>query len=245
MVPLDADDAIPEGLLPVGHFAKDIEVSLIGDDGQPVGRGEVGEIVVKSRYVANGYWRDPKLTAERFSADLDGNGTRLVWTGDLGRINADGLLELCGRKDDRVKIRGNRIEVAEIDRALESFAGIDRAAVVAVRHENHEPYTGCVCRQDEPGVMDRAALAARRESEPCPFTWCRQESSFWTVCPTTGVTRLIARRSVNMSFRHLTTATAKGREQKRRCYLRTYGQKVLSFLMSVEITTSSTLAATH
>ena len=111
-----ADD-IPEGVLPVGHFSRD--VSLLGDDGQPVARGEVGEIVVKSRYVANGYWRDPELTAMRFSADLDGNGTRLVRIGDLGRINSDGLLEFCGRKDDRIKIRGNRIELMDIERALE------------------------------------------------------------------------------------------------------------------------------
>ena len=116
-----------------------MDVSLLGDDGQPVARGEVGEIVVKSRYLANGYWRDPELTAERFSADLDGNGTRLVRTGDRGRINADGLLEFCGRKDDRIKIRGNRIELLDIERALEGLPGIDRVAVVAVARDNHEP----------------------------------------------------------------------------------------------------------
>ena len=93
--------------------------------------GEIGEIVVKNRFVV-GYWRDPNLTAERFSADLDGKGTRLVRTGDLGRINDDGLLELRGRKDDRVKIRGNRIELGEIDRALETVPGIEQAAAVAV-----------------------------------------------------------------------------------------------------------------
>ena len=133
------DDNVPEGALPVGHFSRDMDVSLLGDDGQPVARGEVGEIVVKSRYLANGYWRDPELTAERFSADLDGNGTRLVRTGDRGRINADGLLEFCGRKDDRIKIRGNRIELLDIERALERLPGIDRAAVVAVARDNHEP----------------------------------------------------------------------------------------------------------
>ena len=131
------NDDIPEGVLPVGNFSED--VSLLGDNGQPVARGEVGEIVVRSRYVANGYWRNPELTAERFSADLDGKGTRLVRTGDLGRINFDGLLEFHGRKDDRIKIRGNRIELLEIEQALERLPGIDRAAVVAVRRENHEP----------------------------------------------------------------------------------------------------------
>jgi amino acid adenylation domain-containing protein len=131
-------DKIPEGVLPVGHFSRDIDVSLLGDDGQPVARGEVGEIVVRSRYLANGYWRDPTLTAERFSNDLDGKGTRLVRTGDLGRINADDLLEFCGRKDDRIKIRGNRIELMDIERALERLPGVDRAAAVALQRENHE-----------------------------------------------------------------------------------------------------------
>jgi amino acid adenylation domain-containing protein len=133
------DAKVPERVLPIGHFVRDVDVSLLGDDGQPVARGEVGEILVRSRYLANGYWRDPRLTAERFSADLDGNGTRMVRLGDLGRINADGLLEFCGRKDDRIKIRGNRIEPLDIERALEGLPGIDRAAVVAVARDNHEP----------------------------------------------------------------------------------------------------------
>src|SRR5262249_52514362 len=132
-------DKIPEGVLPVGHFSRDIDVSLLGDDDQPVARGEVGEIVVRSRYSANGYWRDPVLTAERFSNDLDGKGTRLVRTGDLGRINTDDLLEFCGRKDDRIKIRGNRIELMEIERALERLPAVDRAAAVALQRENHGP----------------------------------------------------------------------------------------------------------
>jgi amino acid adenylation domain-containing protein len=130
---------LPERVLPVGHPVRDMDVSLLGEDGLPVPIGEVGEIVIKSRYVAKGYWRDSELTAKRFSADLDPNGTRLVRTGDRGRINAEGLLEFCGRKDDRIKIRGNRIEPLDIERALEALPGIDRVAVVAVARDNHEP----------------------------------------------------------------------------------------------------------
>jgi amino acid adenylation domain-containing protein len=133
------NDNIPEGVLPVGHFSRDIDISLVGDDGQPVARGEIGEIVVTSRYLAAGYWRDPALTASRFSADLDGEGTRQVRTGDLGRIDADGRLSFCGRKDDRIKIRGNRIELLDIERTLEKLPGIDRAAAIAIPRENSEP----------------------------------------------------------------------------------------------------------
>jgi amino acid adenylation domain-containing protein len=133
------DDHVPAGPLPVGHFSRDTDVLLLGDDGQPVARGEVGEIVVRSRYLASGYWRDPELTAKRFSAELDGNGTRQLQTGDRGRINAEGLLEYCGRNDDRLRIRGNRIEPLDVEFALERLPGIQRAAVIAVARADHEP----------------------------------------------------------------------------------------------------------
>jgi amino acid adenylation domain-containing protein len=132
-------DEIPAGTLPVGHFSRDTDISLIGEDGEPVKRGEVGEIAVTSRYLANGYWRDPELTAQRFSADLDDNGTRRLRTGDQGRINVDGLLEYCGRKDDRIKIRGHRIEPLDVERVIETLPGIDGVAVVAVARDNFEP----------------------------------------------------------------------------------------------------------
>lgn len=132
------DDDIPEGIIPVGHVSRDIDVLFLGDDSQPVPRGEIGEISVRSRYVAAGYWRDPALTAERFSEDLDSLGTRLVRTGDRGRVTEGGHIEFCGRKDDRIKIRGNRIELADIERALARLPGIECAAAVAVARGRHE-----------------------------------------------------------------------------------------------------------
>jgi len=133
------EDEIPEGVLPVGHFSRDTEVLLLADDGQLVARGQIGEIVVKSRYLANGYWRDPGLTAERFSADIDGTGTRLLRTGDRGRTNAKGLLEFCGRSDNRIKIRGYRIELRDVELAIERLPGIDHVAVAAVARADREP----------------------------------------------------------------------------------------------------------
>jgi amino acid adenylation domain-containing protein len=132
-------DQVADGCLPIGVLSNGIEVLFLNDEGQPVAPGQVGEIVVKSRYVAAGYWRNPTLTAERFSEDLDGNGTRLVHTGDLGRINSHGMLEFCGRKDALVKIRGNRIELSEIERALLELPGVSHAAVEAIARESHEP----------------------------------------------------------------------------------------------------------
>jgi hypothetical protein len=130
---------MPEGTIPVGTFSRDIEVMILDDNDEPVAPGVTGEIVVKSRYIAAGYWRDPQLTAERFSPVLDDRGTRLVRGGDRGRINADGLLEFRGRKDDRIKIRGNRIELSDIEHALRRLPGVDSAAAVVVPREAHEP----------------------------------------------------------------------------------------------------------
>ena len=96
------DDNVPPGILPVGHFSRGTDIVLVNEDHRPVERGEVGDIVVTSRYLADGYWRDPELTAKRFSTDI--NGTRVLRTGDRGRINASGLLEYCGRIDDRIRI---------------------------------------------------------------------------------------------------------------------------------------------
>jgi non-ribosomal peptide synthetase component F len=132
-------DIVPSGVLPVGVPSKGEEVLLLDEEGRPVASGQVGEIVVKSRYVAAGYWRNPELTAERFTGEVDSTGTRLVRTGDLGRINAAGMLEVCGRRDDRVKVRGNRIELSEIVEALHRLQGIERAVVEAVPQAGREP----------------------------------------------------------------------------------------------------------
>jgi amino acid adenylation domain-containing protein len=134
------NDSVPEGRLPVGRISEGPEeVLLLDENDRRVGPGEVGEIVVRSRFVAAGYWRNPTLTAERFSEDLDGRGTRLVRTGDLGRISAEGFLEFAGRADNRIKLRGNRIELSDIEHALHQIPGIDRAVVETVAQVNREP----------------------------------------------------------------------------------------------------------
>jgi amino acid adenylation domain-containing protein len=132
-------ESIPAGRIPVGHVSRDIEVRLLDADGQPVAAGAIGEISVRSRYTAAGYWGDTEPTRETISKDLDGEGTRIVRNGDLARINAQGLIEYCGRTDSRVKIRGNRIELSEIEHILAMLPGVEHVAAVAVPREGYEP----------------------------------------------------------------------------------------------------------
>lgn len=124
--------------LPAGFPIGDKQVLLVDEVGQPVHEGEIGEILVKSRHLSPGYWRLPALTAERFVVDSDDPEWRIFYTGDLGRKRPDGCLEHLGRKDSQIKIRGFRVDPAEIEAVLHQFPGVENSAVIA-RELKHAP----------------------------------------------------------------------------------------------------------
>jgi amino acid adenylation domain-containing protein len=134
---IDRDTPLAAGGVPGGELMAGTEVLLLDGDGRPVGVDEVGEIVIRSRYNAVGYWRRADLTQAAFLPDpADGAGS-LYRTGDLGRFGVDGRLSHAGRKDFQVKIRGHRVEVAEVEAALLEVEGVKEAAVVT-QDENPE-----------------------------------------------------------------------------------------------------------
>ena len=110
--------------------------SYVLDDAlQPVPTGVEGELYLAGDQLSRGYLFDEERTRERF-LQLDGGGavpeTRLYRTGDWCRRNESGDLEFLGRIDHQVKIRGHRIELEEIEAALEAMPGVESAAVAAV-----------------------------------------------------------------------------------------------------------------
>lgn len=123
-------DVVAAGRLPVGFPADGIEVLLLDENGNEVPPGETGEVVARGRYLSPGYWRNESLTAERFTDSDQPETTRLFRSGDLARRDADGLLWFAGRKDSRVKIRGYRVELSEIEEALTRLPEVERAVVV-------------------------------------------------------------------------------------------------------------------
>jgi acyl-coenzyme A synthetase/AMP-(fatty) acid ligase/acyl carrier protein len=127
-----------EGKVPVGYPVSDKEVLLFDETGQRVGPNETGEIVVRSKYLAVGYWRQPQLTEAAFLPDPDGGEERLYFTGDLGVMRPDGCLMHLGRKDFQVKIRGHRIETGEIEASLAKLDSVKAAVVHAQPDRNGE-----------------------------------------------------------------------------------------------------------
>jgi amino acid adenylation domain-containing protein len=122
---------IDSDILPAGYAVPDREVQLLDEDGREAAMGQVGEIAVRSRYLSTGYWRKPERTRTVFLTDRTGSEERIYLTGDMGRMLPGGCLLQLGRKDDEVKVRGQRVELAGIEVALLRHPEIQEAAVIA------------------------------------------------------------------------------------------------------------------
>lgn len=122
--------------VPVGYEVPDTKIYLLDESGNEVGYNHPGEIVIESRYLSPGYWQMPDQTQAAFKHTPD--GLRRYYTGDLGRFRPDGCLEHYGRKDLQVKIRGVRIEPAEIEAALLEQDAIKEAVVIAADNPTGE-----------------------------------------------------------------------------------------------------------
>ena len=129
--------ADPAEAVPVGYPVPDVTVAIVDGEGRQQAAESPGEIVVESRFLALGYWRNPELTAQRFEPRAD--GIRRYRTGDLGRLGADGCLVHLGRLDHRIRIAGEFVDSGEIERLLQSVAGIAHAVVHDYVDETLEP----------------------------------------------------------------------------------------------------------
>ena len=117
--------------VPVGYAVENKEVVLIDDAGKPVAPGDEGEIAVRSEFMALGYWRNAEETALRFIPPDEPGGARMYRTGDQGRFLEGTVLACTGRRDQQVKVMGNRVELGEIESALCQHPHVKRAAVIA------------------------------------------------------------------------------------------------------------------
>jgi amino acid adenylation domain-containing protein/thioester reductase-like protein len=128
--------AEPWSAVPVGRPAGPARLMVLDGQLKPAAPGTSGEVYIGGPGVGRGYLGRPGLTAERFLPDPAGApGSRMYRTGDLGRWIAAGRLEIAGRMDRQLKVRGYRIEPGEIESVLAGHPDIDEVSVVATsRH---------------------------------------------------------------------------------------------------------------
>ncbi|MET7454362.1 condensation domain-containing protein [Streptomyces sp. NPDC005574] len=152
---------------PIGRPLAGTRMYLLDERMQPVPAGVAGEVYLGGASLAAGYLHRPDLTGERFLPDPFVPGERVYRTGDLARRLPDGNAVYLGRADDQVKLRGFRIEPAEIEAALLDVPGVREAAVLADRDApGGLRLVAGVGRGDAPGRSPREWRAALAERLP-------------------------------------------------------------------------------
>ncbi|WP_282791584.1 amino acid adenylation domain-containing protein [Streptomyces sp. CC224B] len=158
----------------VGTALPGTPVLVVDADGRPVPDGETGEVCVTGVGLANGYHGDAELTAARFVPDPQRPHQRMYRTGDLGRLDEHGRLELLGRRDAQVKVRGFRVEPDGVARVLRQVQGVRDVAVSA--HQGRL-VAHVVPHWDERGAAEEADENWRRVFGALDFS---DERTGWT-----------------------------------------------------------------
>ena len=141
----------------IGRPIRNTRMYILDSEGQPVPIGVAGELCIAGDGVARGYWKRPDLTEARFVPEPFGaqaNG-RMYRTGDLARYRRDGQIQLLGRADQQIKLRGHRVELGEIEAVLERHPEVQQA-VVALYGEGSEQQLIAYLKQPE--KTDTSAL---------------------------------------------------------------------------------------
>ncbi len=126
---IDAGTEIDGDIVPVGYPVPGKEILILDENGRKLAPGEAGEIAVGSRLIDPEGGNLPDFMEERFIPDPGDPSRRVYLTGDLGRMRPDGLLEVVGRKDLQIKIRGYRVNPPVVVAKLMDIEGVRRAVV--------------------------------------------------------------------------------------------------------------------
>ena len=129
-----------ETSIPLGHTWNNTEMLIVDEKDQLINKGEVGELLIRSSTMMQGYWKRPDLNAKAFYIDSKISGFQKVYyrTGDLVKLDRNNLLHFLGRKDRQVKIRGNRFELDELSTILLKYPNVSEVAVFASKDEKEE-----------------------------------------------------------------------------------------------------------
>ncbi len=145
---------VVDGPIPLGRPIQGTSCDVLDGAGEPAPVGMAGELWIGGDGVARGYRGDPELSAERFQPDPQRPGGRRYRSGDRVRRRPDGALEFLGRADRQVKVRGVRVEPAEVETALRRHPAVADVTVIA--------------REDGPGGLSLIAYLVVAADSPAP-----------------------------------------------------------------------------
>ncbi|MBC3839287.1 non-ribosomal peptide synthetase [Streptacidiphilus sp. 4-A2] len=151
---------------PLGEPGPGVRVRVVGPDGRLVPRGVEGELAIGGDGVGDGYPGRAALTAQRFVPDPypARPGARLYLTGDRARWSSDGVLEYLGRRDHQVKIRGQRVELGEIEQVLATHPAVSAVYVVVLGEAPAQRLVAYVrpATRQAPAAKELSAFAERK-----------------------------------------------------------------------------------
>lgn len=175
----------------VGIAIPGTEVWVADEQGSAVPRGMVGELVVRGGHVMQGYWNNPQATAKALKPGRY-PWEKVLHTGDLFRMDAEGFLYFVGRKDEILKSRGEKVSPKEVENVLYAMPGVREAALVGVPDEILGQLLKAIVVTDGTDIDARAVIAhcrAHLEEFMVP-----REVEFRDALPKTGTGKI--RRSV-------------------------------------------------
>ncbi len=162
---LRRDDPLnPSSCASVGYVLPEMTIRLQNEQGEPVHRGEVGELLATGPCLADGYLAKPQLTAEKF---ITLEGVTYYRTGDDAFLLEDGRLVVTGRHDSTVKVRGYNINLSAVEAVLKKEADVADCVVLAIGEEGEDKYLAAfvVPTATTPWQVDKVTLSAPELSQ--------------------------------------------------------------------------------
>jgi amino acid adenylation domain-containing protein len=164
--------------IPIGVPCPGEELLVLDEKLQPVPQGQVGDLYIGGVGLSLGYWRDPEKTGAAFLSNpySPDPADRIYKTGDLGKVGEDGLFYFFGRKDSQIKCRGYRVELGEVEAALNALNLLQECAVVSIPADGFEGTRICCAYVAQPGNAVspqalRPQLAKALPSYMVPSRW--------------------------------------------------------------------------
>lgn len=156
------DDGRPRRLPPIGRPTANVKTYVLDQHLRPVAPGVVGELCIAGDSLSAGYLNQPEATAAKWVDNpLDPERHPVLYrTGDLGRYWSDGNIEIVGRTDSQVKVRGNRVHLGEIEVVLAAQPGVQQAAVVAKTDSDGDVWLAAYIEPD-PEVATSSTILRR------------------------------------------------------------------------------------